>query len=118
MPDNLNVEQRAISNEFITIAEDALSLLEVGLAECREGIAHLRHFAETDEEEAMESGKQLYFDGTQKMWLVSRAQQRVDDFIKASAAELGAAPQGGGAAGSATDGADGGVGVVIVWEYK
>lgn len=100
MPDNLNVEQRAISNEFITIAEDALSLLEVGLAECREGIAHLRHFAETDEEEAMESGKQLYFDGTQKMWLVARAQQRVDDFIKASAAELGAAPQGGGAAGS------------------
>ncbi|MCA9778839.1 MAG: hypothetical protein KC800_19055 [Candidatus Eremiobacteraeota bacterium] len=101
MPDDLNVEQRAISNEFITIAEDALSLLEVGLAECREGIAHLRHFAETDEEQAMESGKQLYFDGTQKMWLVARAQQRVDDFIRASAAELGATPQGGGATGSA-----------------
>lgn len=96
MPDNLNVEQRAISGEFITIAEDALSLLELGLAECREAIAHLRHFAETDEAEAMESGKQLYYDGTQKMYLVARAQQRVDDFIKASAAELGVTPQSAG----------------------
>jgi hypothetical protein len=89
MPEGLDPEQRAISGEFITIADDALGLLDLGLAECREGIAHLRHFAETDEAEAMESGKGLYFDGTQKMWLVARAQKRVDDFIRASAAQLG-----------------------------
>lgn len=92
MPDGLDPEQRAISGEFITIAEDALSLLDVALAECREGIEHLRHFAETDEKESKQAGMQLYYDGTQKMWMVARAQKRVEEFIEASAKELGIDP--------------------------
>ena len=89
MPEGLDVEQRAISREFITIAEDALSLLDIGLEECREGVANLRHFAETDEQEAKTTGKQLYYEGVQKMWMVARAQKRVEEFITASAALLG-----------------------------
>jgi len=84
MPEGLSVEDRAICGEFISIADDGLALLELGLAECREGLEHLRHFAETDEKSAKNSGKQLYFDGTQKLWMVQRAQQRVADFIEAS----------------------------------
>ena len=99
MPEGLDVEQRAVSKEFITIAEDALSLLDIAVAECREGIVHLRHFATTDEKEAKQSGMQLYYDGIQKMWMVARAQKRVEAFIAESADMLGlddASQRGGG----------------------
>lgn len=89
MPEGLDVEQRAISREFITIADDALNLLDIGVAECREAITHLQHFAATDEKEAKMSGMELFYDGTQKMWLVARAQKRVEDFITESADMLG-----------------------------
>lgn len=96
MPEGLSVEDRALCREFITIAEDGLALLEVGLAECREALDHFQQFAETREKELKDRAKQLYHAGTQKMWLVKRAQEKVDSFIKASAAFL--PPDGPGAA--------------------
>ncbi len=88
MPEDLSVEDRALCREFITIADDGLSLLEVGLAECREGLEHLQHFGETREAATKKSGMQLFFDGTQKLWLVNRAQKRVEEFIKASGSNI------------------------------
>lgn len=88
MPEELSVEDRALCREFITIADDALALLEVGLAECREGLEHLQHFGESREASSKTSGMQLFFEGTQKMWLVSRAQKRVEEFITASGSKL------------------------------
>lgn len=89
MPEGLSLEDREICMEFITIADDGIALLEVGLEECREGIEHLRDFIETDNKESKDSGLQLYFEGIQKMWLVKRAQKRVEEFIAASVKELG-----------------------------
>ncbi|MCA9795375.1 MAG: hypothetical protein KC910_26385 [Candidatus Eremiobacteraeota bacterium] len=87
VPEEGPPEDLAAAEDFAAIAEDALDLLRAGLEECREGLDHMRQAATENNPDLMSRGKQLYYNGSQKMWQVRRLDQAVDAYAAGGSTE-------------------------------
>lgn len=81
IPEEAEGEERAISEEFVRMADDALDMLQVGLGQCQEGVDKIRQALETGDLDLMDEGREFYFEGCQKMWEVWRLDNALDDYL-------------------------------------
>jgi hypothetical protein len=83
MPEEANPEERELSQGFIDLTEDALATLEQGVAECRLGLTQISEGARAQDQETMQEGMAIYYQGTQKMWQVKRLDHELTSYIEA-----------------------------------
>ncbi|MEW6283455.1 MAG: hypothetical protein AB1758_32900 [Candidatus Eremiobacterota bacterium] len=82
LPQEASAEERAVSEQFVHLAEDALDLLRSGLEQCQEGLSKIRQAMETGDFGLMDGGRGCYFEGCQKIWEVWRLDNALDAYLE------------------------------------
>lgn len=94
VPQGLEEEDRVIAHQFVDLTEDVLDLLHMGLEECRHGLDKMRMAADDRDEELIEEGKKLYYDGSQKLWQVWRVDDSMQRYLAGEEVAVSDAPRG------------------------
>lgn len=82
IPAEISSEDRAVAEDFVGLAEDALDLLTEGIEQCLSGLATMDRAVTADDLEALRSGMREYYEGQQRMWQVRRLERQLDDYIQ------------------------------------
>lgn len=81
IPSEASDEEREVSEQFVQLTNDALDMLDAGLAQCQDGLDKIRHGLETGNLDLMDQGRELYYEGCQKMWEIWRLDNAMDGYL-------------------------------------
>ena len=82
VPQDVSATDRAVAEDFVGLAEDALGLLTEGIQQCLHGLASMDQAVVADDLETLRSGMREYYEGQQRMWQVRRLERQLDDYIQ------------------------------------